>query len=140
MRWFIAIAEKELELYGRHIALYGDRNDCNPVTVLEDNPREVAQKSNEHQNLEMDEHDSTSDGFSIKLSEVEAGSTDSGLSENDNDSEYENFDTSDSDLEIDNVFDSDEACSSKMQENGNLMLHSSSKFVNRRDFDCQKLL
>lgn len=34
MRHFIAIAEKELELYYRHIALYGDPNDRNPISVL----------------------------------------------------------------------------------------------------------
>ncbi|XP_024983421.1 uncharacterized CRM domain-containing protein At3g25440, chloroplastic [Cynara cardunculus var. scolymus] len=33
-RHFIAIAEKELELYRRHIALYGDPADHNPKTVV----------------------------------------------------------------------------------------------------------
>uniref|UniRef100_A0A0A0LF61 CRM domain-containing protein n=1 Tax=Cucumis sativus TaxID=3659 RepID=A0A0A0LF61_CUCSA len=34
VRRFIAIAEKELELYYRHIALYGDPNDRNPLSIL----------------------------------------------------------------------------------------------------------
>lgn len=33
VRHFIAIAEKELELYHRHIALYGDSADHNPNTI-----------------------------------------------------------------------------------------------------------
>lgn len=32
---FIAIAEKELELYYRHIALYGDPNGRDPIKILD---------------------------------------------------------------------------------------------------------
>ncbi|KAH6770325.1 RNA-binding CRS1 / YhbY domain protein [Perilla frutescens var. hirtella] len=35
VRRFIAIAEKELELYYRHVALYGDPNDRDPKSVLD---------------------------------------------------------------------------------------------------------
>lgn len=35
MRHFIAVAEKELELYYRHIALYGDPNNRNPLSILD---------------------------------------------------------------------------------------------------------
>ncbi|KAI4372731.1 hypothetical protein MLD38_010930 [Melastoma candidum] len=35
VRRFIAIGEKELELYYRHIALYGDPNCRNPMSILE---------------------------------------------------------------------------------------------------------
>ncbi|KAG8373621.1 hypothetical protein BUALT_Bualt11G0043300 [Buddleja alternifolia] len=38
VRRFIAIAEKELELYYRHVALYGDPNDRDPKSIL-DYPR-----------------------------------------------------------------------------------------------------
>ncbi|KAI3470135.1 hypothetical protein Pfo_026798 [Paulownia fortunei] len=38
VRRFIAIAEKELELYYRHVALYGDPNDRDPKSIL-DHPR-----------------------------------------------------------------------------------------------------
>ncbi|KAL0299155.1 UNVERIFIED_CONTAM: putative CRM domain-containing protein, chloroplastic [Sesamum radiatum] len=34
VRRFIAIAEKELELYYRHVALYGDPNDRDPKSIL----------------------------------------------------------------------------------------------------------
>lgn len=35
VRRFIAIAEKELELYYRHVALYGDPSDRDPKSVLD---------------------------------------------------------------------------------------------------------
>uniref|UniRef100_A0A7N0RDQ4 CRM domain-containing protein n=1 Tax=Kalanchoe fedtschenkoi TaxID=63787 RepID=A0A7N0RDQ4_KALFE len=35
VRHFIAVSEKELELYYRHIALYGDPNDRNPMSTFE---------------------------------------------------------------------------------------------------------
>ncbi|KAL6582124.1 hypothetical protein OROMI_006138 [Orobanche minor] len=35
VRHFIAIAEKELELYYRHVALYGDPNDRDPKSILD---------------------------------------------------------------------------------------------------------
>ncbi|XP_021609819.1 CRM-domain containing factor CFM9, mitochondrial isoform X4 [Manihot esculenta] len=35
VRHFIAVAEKELELYYRHIALYGDPNNRNPLSILD---------------------------------------------------------------------------------------------------------
>lgn len=38
VRRFIAIAEKELELYYRHVALYGDPSDRDPKSVL-DHPK-----------------------------------------------------------------------------------------------------
>lgn len=40
MRKFIAICEKELELYYRHIALYSDPNDRDPKSILDpSNPK-----------------------------------------------------------------------------------------------------
>ncbi|CAI0543574.1 unnamed protein product [Linum tenue] len=40
VRRFIAIAEKELELYYRHIALYGDPNSRNPISILDGPPQD----------------------------------------------------------------------------------------------------
>ena len=40
VRRFIANAEKELELYYRHVALYGDPNDRNPNSIF-DKPRRI---------------------------------------------------------------------------------------------------
>lgn len=39
VRRFIAIAEKELELYYRHVALYGDPNDRNPSSIFDNAKR-----------------------------------------------------------------------------------------------------
>ncbi|XP_010510618.1 PREDICTED: uncharacterized CRM domain-containing protein At3g25440, chloroplastic-like [Camelina sativa] len=47
VRHFIAIAEKELELYYRHVALYDDPNNRNPLSILDDSPSE---SRNHHQN------------------------------------------------------------------------------------------
>ncbi|CAH8386081.1 unnamed protein product [Eruca vesicaria subsp. sativa] len=40
VRHFIAIAEKELELYYRHVALYDDPSNRNPLQILDDSPSE----------------------------------------------------------------------------------------------------
>ncbi|XVF29378.1 hypothetical protein REPUB_Repub15cG0115800 [Reevesia pubescens] len=51
VRRFIAIAEKELELYYRHIALYGDPNNRNPVSIL-DSPTKDTRESRKLKMLE----------------------------------------------------------------------------------------
>ncbi|XP_010414518.1 PREDICTED: uncharacterized CRM domain-containing protein At3g25440, chloroplastic [Camelina sativa] len=48
VRNFIAIAEKELELYYRHVALYDDPNNRNPLSILDDSPSES--RNHHHQN------------------------------------------------------------------------------------------
>ncbi|GAA0151744.1 RNA splicing factor [Lithospermum erythrorhizon] len=45
---FIEIAEKELELYYRHVALYGDPNDRNPHAILEQSTGSRARKRLKH--------------------------------------------------------------------------------------------
>lgn len=72
VRGFIAIAEKELELYYRHIALYGDPNDRNPISML-DSP--TIKDSKESGKLEKKSLDSTSGCFHAGLSDLEADST-----------------------------------------------------------------
>lgn len=72
VRGFIAIAEKELELYYRHIALYGDPNDRNPISML-DSP--TSKDSKESGKLEKKSLDSTSGCFHAGLSDFEADST-----------------------------------------------------------------
>ncbi|CAL0303339.1 unnamed protein product [Lupinus luteus] len=63
--------EKELELYYRHIALYGDPNNRNPLSML-DGPRTEADSTemelsetedNEDENLSMNESDSEEDSI-----------------------------------------------------------------------------
>lgn len=81
MRNFIAIAEKELELYYRHIALYGDPNDEKSISVL-DGPTNETEASEKHKLLENQTLDSASDFFSTGLLETESDSSDSELLEN----------------------------------------------------------
>lgn len=91
VRRFIAIAEKELELYYRHIALYGDPNNRDPNVIL-DGPIKRAQ---EQKKVEMPENESLSsaaNGIFGDISETENDSTDEELSEEEND--YEDGDIS----------------------------------------------
>lgn len=114
VRHFIAIAEKELELYYRHIALYGDPNDRNPLSIL-DSPTEETKESGNLKILGKQKLDSTSDFFSAGLSGTEADSSNSELSETDG-SEHDNLSLSESDSEDDKIYSSDdEACTSKTQ-------------------------
>uniref|UniRef100_A0A1J3JI30 Putative CRM domain-containing protein, chloroplastic n=1 Tax=Noccaea caerulescens TaxID=107243 RepID=A0A1J3JI30_NOCCA len=48
VRHFIAIAEKELELYYRHVALYDDPSKRNPLSILDDSSSEESRI--QHQN------------------------------------------------------------------------------------------
>lgn len=96
VRRFIAIAEKELELYYRHIALYGDPNDRNPMSIL-DGPS----KNEESGKLEKKSLDSTSGCFQAGLSDPEANSPEASESE---DNFEEDFSISESDSEDDGVF------------------------------------
>lgn len=80
VRRFIAIAEKELELYYRHVALYGDPNDRNPLSMLEG----PSGKSMEKRNHGVDgkkNFDLGSNLFNTDMSDMEADSTDIELSE-----------------------------------------------------------
>ncbi|KAL8483067.1 hypothetical protein ACS0TY_025931 [Phlomoides rotata] len=78
VRRFITIAEKELELYYRHVALYGDPSDRDPKSVLDcsrakDGPNKVGTTNNT---------DSLSTGGSSKShSSAAAGFVDEELSE-----------------------------------------------------------
>ncbi|KFK23880.1 hypothetical protein AALP_AAs42640U000100, partial [Arabis alpina] len=49
VRHFIAIAEKELELYYRHVALYDDPSNRNPLSILDDSSSE----SDNHRRSEL---------------------------------------------------------------------------------------
>lgn len=114
VRHFIAIAEKELELYYRHIALYGDPNDRNPLSIL-DSPTEKTKESGNLKILRKQKLESTGDFFSAGLSGTEADSSNSELSETDG-SEHDNLSLSESDSEDDKIYSSDdEASTSKTQ-------------------------
>ncbi|XP_021290480.1 uncharacterized CRM domain-containing protein At3g25440, chloroplastic [Herrania umbratica] len=84
VRHFIAIAEKELELYYRHIALYGDPNNRNPISIL-DTPTKDTHESRKLKMLERESHDLTCEGFSSCTSVAEADSLSEELSETEDD-------------------------------------------------------
>ncbi|XAR71168.1 hypothetical protein NMG60_11028305 [Bertholletia excelsa] len=85
VRRFIAIAEKELELYYRHVALYGDPNNRSPNSILDSPKIQKEQKGIEFTgagNL-----DSTVGGIFHSLSETEVDSMGRELSEAEEDSD-----------------------------------------------------
>ncbi|KDP43854.1 hypothetical protein JCGZ_20864 [Jatropha curcas] len=93
VRRFIAIAEKELELYYRHIALYGDPNNRNPLSILNTSSndfKESGKPKNKNSNLSFY-------GTSPGVSETEVDSTDGDLSEIEDDFEDEDLSASESD-------------------------------------------
>ncbi|RXH78851.1 hypothetical protein DVH24_002369 [Malus domestica] len=98
VRHFIAVAEKELELYYGHFAVYGDPNDRNPISIL-DSPTNKTRESGKLKILE-------SDFFSASLSEIEAVSSNTELSEIE-DSEDDNSSINESDAIDDSILDSD---------------------------------
>ncbi|KAK7262590.1 hypothetical protein RJT34_30165 [Clitoria ternatea] len=102
VRRFIAIAEKELELYYRHVALYGDPNNRNPLSVL-DGPSGNSRGKGNHGNKNLG---FSNDYFSANLSETEADSTDMELSETEDNSADENLLVNESDSEEDTMLDS----------------------------------
>ncbi|XP_048333325.2 CRM-domain containing factor CFM9, mitochondrial [Ziziphus jujuba] len=119
---FIAIAEKELELYHRHVALYGDPNDRNPLSIL-DSPGKDTMESNEPKILGKEKVDFTY--FSTSLSEKEADSVDLELCEIDDNSEDESLSTSESDSGGNILVDSDDEVNSSEMRPSIKMLGSS---------------
>lgn len=107
MRRFIAIAEKELELYYRHVALYGDPNDRNPLSMLDSRSKNFGQKGNHgiHDGRKLD---LSSDHFSANLSETEADSSEMELSGTEDNSENEDLSMNESDSEEESISYSDD--------------------------------
>jgi len=105
VRRFIAIAEKELELYYRHVALYGDPNNRNPLSVL-DSPDGNSKEKGYHGIQDKKSPDFNSDYFSASLSDTEADSTEMELSEAEDSSEDESLSMNESDSEEDTMSDS----------------------------------
>ncbi|KAK9287817.1 hypothetical protein L1049_016259 [Liquidambar formosana] len=146
VRRFIAIAEKELELYYRHIALYDDPSNRNPHSIF-DSPRKDTKESRELSKLQKENLDLTSDGFSQGFSETETDSTDQELSETEDDFEDKNLRISGLDSEDEDVSGDDfsseyeerEESSSRMLESSTTLLSSSSMFESKSDSDTQNL-
>ncbi|CAJ1933333.1 unnamed protein product [Sphenostylis stenocarpa] len=104
VRRFIAIAEKELELYYRHVALYGDPNNRNPLSML-DSPSGNSKEKGNHGIQDKKFHDLNGDYFSASLSETEADSTELELSETEDSFEDESLSMNESDSEEDSLLD-----------------------------------
>lgn len=142
VRRFIAMAEKELELYYRHIALYGDPNNRNPMSIM-DNPSKVTQESWKFKMAERKSLDSTYDASSPGASEAESDSTDQTISELDY-IEDEGLSTSESDSQDDSSsdFDSKESqvSSSRMRELSFTMSGSSSMSKTLYDSNNQNFI
>ncbi|WCJ41335.1 RNA-binding CRS1 / YhbY (CRM) domain protein [Euphorbia peplus] len=102
VRRFIAIAEKELELYYRHIALYGDPNDRNPLSILE-KPTNAMKESWKAQ---KEKNDLSSNAFSRGETEVDLSENEESTSEDD-DFEGEDLYTSESDSTMDSITDTE---------------------------------
>ncbi|XVE81062.1 hypothetical protein DITRI_Ditri15bG0032900 [Diplodiscus trichospermus] len=98
VRRFIAIAEKELELYYRHIALYGDPNNRNPISIL-DSPTKDTREARRPKMLESESHDLTPTCSSSGISDTEADSMDEELSDIEDDLKGEDLPTGESDSE-----------------------------------------
>ena len=113
MRRFIAIAEKELELYYRHIALYGDPNDRNPISIF-DGPRKYMNASGKEM-PRRENFDMSTNGCSFsscRLSDTESDSNDEELepSLSAREDDFEDEDSSVTEFDSDeeeNDFDSD---------------------------------
>lgn len=105
VRHFIAIAEKELELYFRHNALYGDSNNRNPGSILDGPTRKDLEESGKpvKQNSDL-----SFNSFPPGLSEIKASATYEDLSGAEDDSKVEDLSLSESDSEDDHLFDLDD--------------------------------
>ncbi|KAK4431194.1 putative CRM domain-containing protein, chloroplastic [Sesamum alatum] len=96
VRRFIAIAEKELELYYRHVALYGDPNDRDPKSIL-DHRRTI--KGREKAQVTNNSISPTEGKSSGGLSAAVDGSDDEELFEFEDTSDDESKSSSDLDCE-----------------------------------------
>ena len=139
VRHFIAIAEKELELYYRHIALYGDSNSQSPNSFL-DGPKRGTKEPERIEATGEGNLDSTFGGFSPAFLEAEIDSTNSQLSETEDDSGDEDLTVSETDVDDDNISCNDfDSCdevedgSYSTEESSTDMLGSSLMFKSKCD-------
>lgn len=99
VRRFIAISEKELELYYRHVALYGDPSTRNSDLLYADQARVLCnQGTNTSDRVEIETNHSISDDIITDGSDSEVNSDDEGI-ETDSHSISDDISTYISDLE-----------------------------------------
>lgn len=134
VRHFIAIAEKELELYYRHVALYGDPNNRGPNSIL-DSPRKLAQGPKKVElEAETNRDSYSSSGISLAISEAEVDSTDEETSETEDDFEDEDPSVSEIDVDDDNLSGKDSESCDGGEESSIKMLRTPSSF--RSEMGC----
>lgn len=143
VRRFIAIAEKELELYYRHIALYGDPNDRNPLSIL-NVPSDNLKNSDKHQITNME--DSHSAALCLESDVMNQRNPDFSDDESlDIGDEFGDacFSTSESDFESDKLDESDdgriEVSVSQTEEMFSTTMNTCSAFQNKCEFHKQEL-
>ncbi|ONK57833.1 uncharacterized protein A4U43_C09F4660 [Asparagus officinalis] len=111
VRRFIAISEKELELYYRHVALYGDPNSRNSDLVYDDKGENPCHVRTETSYSRKEECADLNDDISTDLLDTELDSEDDAVTEDeiDSDNEFTEAETesegeglSDSELGVDN--------------------------------------
>lgn len=99
VRRFIAISEKELELYYRHVALYGDPSTRNSDLLYADQARVLCnQGTDTSDRVEIETNHSISDDIITDGSDSEVNSDDEGI-ETDSHSISDDISTYISDLE-----------------------------------------
>ncbi|XP_052206436.1 uncharacterized CRM domain-containing protein At3g25440, chloroplastic [Diospyros lotus] len=126
VRRFIAIAEKELELYCRHVALYGDPNKRSPNSILDGPNRGTGEWKRIVSKVERN-LDSTVGGFSSTLSVAGIDSTDQESSETEDDFSDENLSVTETDSDDDNICSKDFDYCYEGEENSSCSEESSTK-------------
>lgn len=138
------MAEKELELYYRHVALYGDPNNRSPYLIL-DSPMKTSEESHRLDSLKHKSKSQDSfNGFSPTLLETESDSSgeeslgvenDLSTSESEQDSEIYMY------SEIDDGDGEKQVSSSRTGDSSSAISGSSLMFENKQEssyFDCGK--
>lgn len=127
VRRFIAIAEKELELYYRHVALYGDPNDRDPKSVMD---RPMAKDGPTNNTISP----TTGESLNCLSAAATTGFVDQELSEYEDEKSSGDLDYEDDGMLSEDLVSSDESTDDNpffMQ--GGASMHSGSPF----DYQCK---
>lgn len=143
VRRFISIAEKELELYYRHVALYGDPNDRNPLSIL-DIPSDNLKNSHKHQGNKLDDsHSAALCLASDVMNQKNPDFSGDGTLETGDGFADSCFSTSESDFESDKLDDCDdgriEVSFPQKGEMTSTTMNTSYAFQNKFEFHKQEL-
>ncbi|CAH9091027.1 unnamed protein product [Cuscuta epithymum] len=131
VRRFIAIAEKELELYYRHVALYGDPSDRNPHSILNSSTRKEGGEK-----LKEIKEDSLMAKEDFYESEVEADCSGRELSEYEDGSETETDNSNQELSDYDDCSDEDQLASEAESVGEERIYKGDAKFTGRTVRSC----